>query len=130
MLEVADTIDMRKQLPDSVHGSLAEIEQWLKTEKDPNLIKRLNAIRLRILNYPVETIAEISQVKRQTISNWVRQWNHSGKEALRTKSGGSRSRVTEPMRAEISEIIDIQRTINGKVVTGVLVRGYLKKTSM
>lgn len=121
---------MKKQLPNTVHGSITDIEQWLKTEKDPNLLKRLNAIRLRMLNYSVETIAEIAQVKRQTISNWVRQWNHSGKEALRTKSGGSRSQVTEPMRAEISEIIDIQRTINGKVVTGVLLTGYLKKTSM
>jgi transposase len=120
---------MKKQLPDTKHGSLSDIEKWVKSEKDPNLIKRLNAIRLRMLKYPVETIAEISQVKRQSISNWVRQWNHSGKEGLITKSGGSRSKVTEPMRAEISEIIDIKRTINGKVVTGVLLTGYLKKTS-
>lgn len=121
---------MKKQLPNPIHGSVTDIEKWLKTDKDPNLLKRLNAIRLRMLNYPIETVAEVSQVKRQTVSNWVRQWNHSGKEALHTKSGGSQSRVTKPMRAEISEIIDIQRTINGKVVTGVLLTGYLKKTSM
>ena len=120
---------MRPILPEKRYGGEPEIASMLKKERDSRLVKRLNAIRLLFNGYTHEQVANISGVRRETIWDWVTKWNRGGKEALKSKHKGSVSKVTPNIMAEISEVIEIKREINGRTVTGKLIHGYLKKTT-
>lgn len=120
---------MRGIKPDTKHGNAADIALKCKQERCPKLVKRLNAIRLLMLGYEQQQAAEISGVKRQTIHNWVRQWNSHGKEGLVSNIGGSVSKVTREMRAEITRIVDVKIPTSRGIVTGKFIHGYLKKTT-
>ena len=120
---------MRPILPEKCYGAESDIASILKKERDSRLVKRLNAIRLLLNGYTHEAVAAISDVRRETIWDWVAKWNQGGKEALKSKHKGSVSKVTPRMMAEISEVIEIKREINGRTVTGRLIHGYLKKTT-
>lgn len=120
---------MRLILPEKRYGDGQEIACIIKKERDSRLVKRLNAIRLLLDGYTQEEVATISGARRETIWDWVTKWNRGGKEELKSHSKGSVSQVTPHIMAEISEIIEIKREINGRTVTGRLIHGYLKKTT-
>ena len=120
---------MRLILPEKQYGDKQEIEEILTKERNNRIIKRLNAIRLLLDGYSQEEVASISNVRRETIWDWVTKWNHGGKEELKNRNKGSASKVTPKIMAEISEVIEIKREINGRTVTGRLIHGYLKKTT-
>lgn len=120
---------MKPILPEKRYGDEQEIEHILKKERDSRLAKRLNAIRLLWNGYAHEEVANITGVRRETIWDWVTKWNQGGKETLKSKHKGSVSQVTPNIMAEISEVIEIKREINGRTVTGRLIHGYLKKTT-
>jgi transposase len=115
--------------PTDKWGSLSEIEDLLKKEKDAVLAKKLNAIRLMMSGFKRKDTAFILNASESSIKNWRTAWNESGIAGLKTDYPGSVSKVDEPMRAEIKEIIEVKRNINGRVVTGKLIIGYLKKNS-
>lgn len=120
---------MRPILPEKRYGDEQEIACILKKERNSRLVKRLNAIRLLLNGYTHEEVAAIISVRRETIWDWVTKWNRGGKEELKNKNKGSVSKVTPSIMAEISEVIEIKREINGRTVTGRLIHGYLKKTT-
>jgi transposase len=120
---------MRPILPEKLYGDEQSIALLLQTEQDVRLVKRLNAIRLLLNGYTHKQVADISNVCRETIWDWVAKWNQGGKEGLISKHKGSVSKVTPAIMAEISEVIEIKREINGRTVTGKLIHGYLKKTT-
>lgn len=120
---------MKATLPEKRYGNEPEISHLIKKERDSRFVKRLNAIRLLLNGYAHEAVAAITGVRRETIWDWVTKWNHGGKEALRSKHKGSVSQVTPNIMAEIAEVIEIKREINGRTVTGRLIHGYLKKTT-
>ena len=120
---------MRKIKPTARFGSPDQLSQWIKSEKNAKLANRLNAVRLALLDYPIKDIATTCDVSMRTIEHWISKWNQSGKEGLVSKSGGSKSKVTASMRADITEVVEITKEINGKKVTGKLICGYLKKTT-
>ena len=120
---------MRPILPEKLYGDEQQIISILQTERDVRLVKRLNAIRLLFNGYSHKQVADISSVRRETIWDWVAKWNQGGKEGLKSKHKGSVSQVTPAIMAEISEIIEIKREINGRTVTWKLIHGYLKKTT-
>lgn len=120
---------MRPILPEKLYGDEQAITSLLQKERDVRLMKRLNAIRLLLNGYTHKQVADISDVRRETIWDWVAKWNQSGKEGLKSKHKGSVSQVTPAIMAEISEVIEIKREINGRTVTGKLIHGYLKKTA-
>lgn len=119
---------MKKISPTRQHGSTEQIQEWIKKEKDPKQANRLNAIRLLMLGYENQEVGKICGVGRTCIRQWVMRWNQGGREALESTSGGSVSRVIEEHRADIREVVEIKRNINGRIVTGKLICGYLKKT--
>jgi transposase len=121
---------MRMLLPEKQYGYEAEIENCLKKERDSKIVKKLNAIRLLMNGYSQQEVALICGVKRETIWTWVTKWNQGGKEALKNKNKGSVSMITPEIMADISEVIEIKREINGRTVTGKLIHGYLKKTTI
>ncbi len=120
---------MRLILPEKRDGDKHEIEGVLKKERNSRVVRRLNAIRLLMDGYSQEQVADISNVRRETVWDWVTKWNRDGKEGLKSKHKGSVSKVTSNIMAEISEVIEIKREINGRTVTGRLIHGYLKKTT-
>lgn len=120
---------MKRIKPTTKYAQPNEIQQWIKKEREIKLANRFNAIRLRQLNYSAKEVGIICNVSARTIQNWVKQWNRNGKEGLISNSGGSQSKVTKPMRAQIQEIVEVQQNIDGRKVTGKLICGYLKKTT-
>lgn len=115
--------------PDEKWGNPQEVEQMYRKEKDANLAKRLNTIRLLMMGRPMTEIAMALGVSVRTIGNWRDRWNQGGKETLKSRNAGTKSKVTEEMKAEIEEVIEIKREINGRTVTGHLIHGYLKKNT-
>lgn len=120
---------MRVIRPDTRYGNAVDILEMGKQEHNPKLAKRLNAIRLLMLGYSWQEVAEVSGVSRQSVHDWVKKWNRNGKEGLISKSGGSKSKVTGEMRAEVTKIIDVKLHTNRGIVTGKLIHGYLKKNT-
>ena len=121
---------MKKILPTQTYGNPADLAKAIKGERNVKLANRLNAIRLLQLEYPYKEVSKICGVCRTSLQKWVSKWNAAGKEGLASKSGGNRkSRVTDRMRADIREVVEIKREINGKAVTAIMICGRLKKTS-
>ena len=120
---------MRAIKPTTLHGRPKELQQWIKKERNSKVANRLNAIRLRQLGYKTKEVAFICSISTRMIAYWVKQWNSQGKKGLLSKSGGSQSKVTPAIRADIKEVVEIQQEINGKKVTGKLICGYLKKST-
>ncbi len=116
--------------PNTKYGNVSDIANMWKLEQNSKLAKRLNAIRLLMLDYRWQEVAEISGVQRQSIYNWVKKWNQSGKEGLISKSKGSRSKVTDKMREEITKMVDVKIHTSQGIVTGKLIHGYLKKNTI
>ncbi len=110
-------------------GSLDDVERWYKSEKDPKLACKLNAIRLLMKGYKRKDVAEVVGVCKATVRNWRARWDEGGKEFLKSRSIGSWSKVTNDMRAEIEEIVEIKREINGRTVTAIAITGWLKKNT-
>lgn len=119
----------RKILPEEKWGTCHEIEGWLREEKDKEIGDRLNAVRLLMKGYHRKEVAEVIGVCEATVKNWRNLWNEGGKEGLRSRYKGRKSKVTEDIRVEIEEIIDIKREINGRTITGKLIHGYIKKNT-
>ena len=118
---------MKIILPERRFGDIEKLSKLIKKERNAKLANRLNAIRLLQMGYTSKEVARICGISRITICQWVKKWNQTGKEGLTSKSGGSVSKVTEEMRADISEMIDLKVMTNGRIVTGKLIRGHLKK---
>jgi transposase len=115
--------------PTTEYGTPEELQQWIKKERDSKLANRFNAIRLRQQGYTAKEAAFICNVTTRMVQNWVKIWNAEGKDGLISKSGGSESKVTKVMRADIREVVEVHQEIDGKKVTGKLICGYLKKTT-
>ena len=115
---------MRRILPDTQYGTVEQVEKWIKQERDSKLANRFNALRLLMLGYKHQ---EVARITRQGMLKWVHKWNQSGREGLVNQSGGSISKVTPRVRLAISKLIDVEKRLEGRVVTGKLICGYLKK---
>lgn len=120
---------MRGIKPDTKWGDAAALLEICTQIRNPKLAKRLNAIRLLMLGYEWQKVAEISGVKRQTIHNWVKSWNQDGRKGLVSKSGGSRSKVTGEMRAEITSVVEKKIQTSRGIITAKVICGYLKKST-
>ncbi len=115
--------------PDESWGSLEDVEGWYRREKEMKLKQKLNAIRLLMKGRQRNEIADVLGVCEATVKKWRERWDKNGLEGLRAKHKGSKSRVTPEMRAEIEEIIEVKREIDGRTVTGKLIVGYIKKNT-
>lgn len=119
---------MKLILPNTSYGNIEQLAKLIKEESNAKLANRFNAIRLLMSGYKQQEVANVCGITRTAVMKWVKKWNQSGKEELTSKSGGSRSKVTPEIRMEISKVINVEKQIGGRVVTGKLIWGYLKKT--
>jgi len=74
-------------------------------------------------------VARVLAVSVATIREWTVRWNQAGIEGLRPRHQGSRSRLTPEVAVDIREVIEVQHVIDGRIVTGKLIHGYLKKNT-
>jgi transposase len=115
--------------PSKKWGGPEEIESMYRKEKDVRLSIRLNAIRLLMIGRPKKEVAQYLGVSVATIGNWKTLWDQGGKESLKPQNKGRKSKVTDDIKADIKEIIEIKREIDGRTVTGYLIHGYIKKNT-
>jgi transposase len=115
--------------PDTRFGDLQEVTRLFRQERDTRLSARLNAIRLLLSGMQQQDVARVLDVSDTTIATWTKRWNEQGLEGLRARHQGSRSKVTDEMRVEISEVVEVQQVIDGRTVTGKWITGYLKKNT-
>ena len=115
--------------PSERWGALEEVEKMYREEKDILLSKKLNAIRLLMQGRSKKEIAEFLGVSVATVGNWRTLWDQGGKESLKSKNKGRKSKVTDDIKADIQEIVEIKREIDGRTVTGYLIHGYIKKNT-
>ena len=115
--------------PDDKWGTLQEVEQLYRREKDSRLKQRINAIRLLMKGRKQVEVADVLGVSVTTVRNWRGLWDNGGLEGLKPRHIGSVSKVTPAMKAEIEQIIDIEREIDGRKVSGKLIVGFLKKNT-
>lgn len=115
--------------PSERWGGPDEVEKMYRAEKDARLSMRLNAIKLLMKGRSRKEVAEFLSVSVATVGNWKTLWDQEGKESLRPKNKGRKSKVTDYVKADIQEIVEIKREINGRTVTGYLIHGYLKKNT-
>jgi len=120
---------MRGIKPETKYIDAEGLRKLIKQEREPKLANRLNAIRLLMLGYSQQEVANISGAKRQTLLLWVHKWNQDGKEGLVSKSGGSRAKVTPEMRLEITKIVEKKIQTSRGIITGKYIHGYLKKST-
>jgi len=113
--------------PSDKWGSLEEIKEWYRKEKNSKLSTRLNAIRLLMMGYSRKDASKILGVGESTVGDWRRKWDHRGKEGLKSNHKGSRSKINSTIRVDIEEMISVKKEINGRIVTGKLIHGYIKK---
>jgi len=115
--------------PSNKWATVEQVEEWYKKEKDANLLKKLNTIRLLMLGRSRKEVSEIIGVSESTIKNWRTNWNKNGIDGLKAKYPGRISKVTKKIKAEIIDVIEIKQEINGQIITGKLIHGYLKKNT-
>jgi len=115
--------------PDPKWGNLEEVTALYRAERCARVKTRLNAIRLLIEGAEVQATAKAVGACVATVRNWRTRWNRAGKEGLKDSHKGSVSRIDSAMRAEIKQIVEVTKEIDGKTVTGKLIVGHLKKNT-
>ena len=115
--------------PDTRFGDLQEVARLCRRERDARLSQRLHAIRLLMSGESQSETARVLDVCVATIRTWTVRWNQAGVEGLRPRHQGSRSRLTPEIELDIRGVIDVQQEIDGRIVTGKLIHGYLKKNT-
>ena len=100
----------------------------LKQNGDTDRIRtRAHAIILSARAYSIAEIAEIFQVKRDTVSSWIDKWSKSGIKGLFDKA---RKGATPKINAEDLEIIKgiIEQTPNSPKTILAKIKKIIKKT--
>lgn len=115
--------------PSTIWADLETVENWYRVETNLEMSKKLNAIRLLMKGESQKSIAELLGVKPSTIRNWRKQWDDHGRTGLYPQKRGRPSKVTEEMRQDITEFVEITREINGEIITAKKIVGYIKKNS-
>jgi len=115
--------------PDTRFGDLQEVTRLYRKERDARLSVRLNAIRLLMSGSRQKDVARALDVSDITIATWTKRWNEQGLEGLRPRHRGSRSKVTDEMRVEITDVVEVKQVIDGRTITGKWITGYLKKNT-
>ena len=115
--------------PNKKWGNLEFVKQLYKKEKNIKVKERLNIIRLLMKGKPQKEIAENLEISSTNIYLIRKLWDEGGYENLFPKHIGRVSKVPEKVKVEITEMIEIKETINGKPITAIAIHGFLKKNT-
>ena len=85
---------------------LEQIINYIRTEKDVFIYRKLLFLLFTKLNYPLEFTSTILGVTEDTLITWFQQWNKNGYESLKKKSGqGRKSKLSDENWEEIRKIM-------------------------
>ena len=78
------------------HHTLDELLTLYKTEMNPRLARRIQAIYLARKSFTCPQITDLTGAKRRTVQNWIRWYNDEGIEGLkdRPRSGRPSTRIS------------------------------------
>lgn len=118
---------MRALQPTLHYGDAAWLAEVIVRTKDAAQMRRLQAVRFRMLGYTMSQTERLLDVSRQALREWIHRWNDGGVEALATQS---RSGRPPAINAELREVVVERlegRLPDGTPYTAVAIHGYLKK---
>ncbi len=96
--------------------TVEKAEQQLERIKDSKLSIQLKAI-IASAEHPVENVADVLKVSRQSIFRWNRKFREDGVEGLRDRpKGHMRSKLTEGHKKEIERWILGSKNVEGEPV--------------
>jgi len=83
------------------------VEQAIRREKDPRVVKRATGIRLLHQGHSPQAVAEMLLVTEVTVYSWHHRWQADGLEGLRDKPRAGRPRYAdEDYRRAIAEALE------------------------
>ena len=118
---------MRALQPTLQYGDSDWLAEVISRTKDAGQMRRLQAVRFRMLGQTVSQIESLLGVSRQALRIWIQHWNSGGVEALITQPRAGRSPV---MDKELRDVVVERlsgRLPDGTPYTAVAIHGYLKK---
>ena len=118
---------MRALQPTLQYGDSDWLAEVISRTKDAAQMRRLQAVRFRMLGQTVSQIESLLGVSRQALRIWIQHWNSGGVEALITQPRAGRSPV---MDKELRDVVVERlsgRLPDGTPYTAVAIHGYLKK---
>ena len=118
---------MRALQPTLQYGDADWLAEVIVRTKDAAQMRRLQAVRFRMLGYTMSQTERLLGVSRQALRAWIRRWNDGGVEALITQPRAGRPPV---MDAELRDVVVERlsgRLPDGTPYTAVAIHGYLKK---
>ena len=118
---------MRELRPDSTKVDAASLLTIIRRIKDGALVRRLSAIRYRMLDHSIDDTVEYFGISTETLRTWVQRWNTGGVDALRTQPRPGRPTKLDPDTKDwVIKQIEGQ-TPDGSRYKATVVYGHLKK---
>lgn len=111
--------------PTTKWGDTACLKQLVAKSQHGPLVRRLSAIRYRLLSFSPGETCELIGITTETLRIWILKWNEGGIEALRSKPIPGRPRVIDEKNKDLV-IEKIQRNSDdGKPISAIAAYGYL-----
>jgi len=89
------------------HHALDELLPLYKTEMNPRLARRIQAIYLARKSFTCPQIMDLTGAKRRTVQNWIRWYNDAGIEGLK-----DRPRSGRPPKLSASQQRQLQKRLD------------------
>jgi transposase len=110
------------------HCTADELAVWIRAERRPGVVRRLNAIRLALLGDTAPDIAEDMLSSERAVRGWVARYNAGGPAALIDRAGRGRKILLsadqqEQLKARLRAgptVADEVCTLRGKEVRRIL----------
>ena len=95
------------------HHTLDELLTLYKTEMDPRLARRIQAIYLARKSFTCPQIMDLTGAKRRTVQNWIRWYNDEGIEGLKDRPRSGRpTKLSASQQRRLCQCLDADTTVS------------------
>ena len=95
------------------HHTLDELLTLYKTEMDPRLARRIQAIYLARKSFTCPQIMDLTGAKRRTVQNWIRWYNDEGIEGLKDRPRSGRpTKLSASQQRRLCQCLDAGTTVS------------------
>lgn len=132
-----------KFIPELNEKQKSELDKFIENSQNAREIKRVNAILMNSKKVEINTISNIYEVDRDTVSRWINKWKENGIDGLKDKPHTGRiPKLTKLQKVEVIQIVKeeprklklavvkIKTRFNKDVSIKTIKRILLKKTSV
>lgn len=87
------------------------LEEGYKFSPKPSYSRRCHIVLLKNKSFSSEQIAEIFDISKQSVNNWVKRFESKGLEGLKTKPGQGRPSILNKIEdaEKVKEIVKMER---------------------